>query len=201
MPVRCCRCRKHGAGTDAVDRLEATRRPGGRSAQGMQGTGLSHRCVAVACWVRAKQAEATRPCSSASGYFVEGTEDPRERKARHFPELSARTPKEVACLGARDCGIIENHEIRLAGDGSARYAATLAIDSAGHCSAAENSPARMSGRCSPAIARGSVTHREARPVTDKRPHECRVRGSERVSRLCLRSGRTRAPQALGGPEG
>ena len=74
--------------------------------------------------------------------FAVWTEDSRQRNARRLPEPSARTPKEVACPGARDCGIIVTHNMGLAGDGSARYAATPAIDSEKLRSGAENSPGK-----------------------------------------------------------
>jgi hypothetical protein len=69
-------------------------------------------------------------------------EDPRQRNAHRLPEPGARTPKEVACPGARDCGIIAYHDMLLAGDGSACYAATPAIDSERLRSGAENSPGK-----------------------------------------------------------
>jgi hypothetical protein len=75
--------------------------------------------------------------------FAAWTEDLRQRNARRLPEPSARTPKEVACPGARDCGIIVTHNMGLAGEGSARYAATPAtIDSEKLRSGAENSPGK-----------------------------------------------------------
>jgi hypothetical protein len=109
--------------------------------------------------------------------FAAWTDDPCQRNARRLPEPSARTPKEVACPGARDCGIIAYHNMGLAGDGSARYAATPAIDSEKHRFGAENPPGkdeqsefasdRTGERPTP---RGEAGTAGLPPVTDWRAH-------------------------------
>jgi hypothetical protein len=126
VPARCHALSRHGVDNVALDRLRATLCSGGASASPHAGD-LSLASPWRGCVFGPRGAGAGYPRSAGdstaqlSGWEIAALpEIPRRRNALRLDRRWARTPKEKACPGARDCGIIARDNTGLAGFCSAR---------------------------------------------------------------------------------